>query len=481
MQKILALLMCIVMLVSVAACAGTDKAAGETLKTSGDDNGETNSGELKPDLPDKNFNGAAFTFINRGADYGGWNCVDCFAESENGEPINDAVYRRNMIIEDRYNIKITEFKGSTGMERTLYNSIIAGEKIYDAAMVRGTDAAFLAENNVLIDLHTINYINLGNPWWDQNANKDFSIGGRLFFTACDIGISDKDGSWVMVFNKRVREDNQLENPYDIVNAGKWTVTKVHEMGKTVSRDLDGDGKMTKEDMWGITAEPYDTYALLFAGGERIYKNNAEGYPELVVYSERSVKVIDNYMQMVKDTDNYLIISSSDTPFIPGRALFMSTTLLAIRNAYRNIDDDFGILPVPKFDEIQENYGHIVSIGTSGATITVPITAPNLEMTGIILEDLAYESSKTVIPAYMDICFNNKYLRDKESVDMLKLCMDSRVYDFSILYTAWGPWFTYFYNLTAASNVNLASEYEKNAEATRVSIEQTVDLYKQLNK
>ncbi|MCL2517593.1 MAG: hypothetical protein FWF15_03420 [Oscillospiraceae bacterium] len=468
------------MLISFAACgeSGDDTSVAATGEVN--NNLKTNETELKPDLPDKNFNGEIFTFINRGEAYVHWECFDCYAETEIGEPINDAVYRRNMVIEERYNIKITEFKASTGMERTLFNSINAGEKIYNAVMINGTGAAFLAENNVLVDLHTINYINLENPWWDKNANKDFSIGERIFFTACDIGISDKDGSWTLAFNKRILNDGGLENPYDIVKANRWTMDKMYEMAKTVSRDLDGDGKMTIDDLWGIVAESYDTYAMFFAGGERIFKNNAEGYPELVVYSERGVRVIDKYMQMVKDKEHYyVVVSTIDNPFNDGRALFYATTLYTIRNYWRDMDDDFGIIPLPKYDELQENYHHIVSIGASGAVLGVPITTPNLELTGIILEDLSYESGKTLMPAYMDICFNNKYLRDKESIDMLALCLESRVFDFSIIYD-WGGWYAYFIGLNANSNVNFTSEFEKKQESTIAAMDKIIDIYKQLN-
>jgi len=479
MKQFWAILICLIMLISIIAC-GTSGEKSEGEKSGNSETTETTVFELKPNLPEKNFNGDTFTFATRGVAYDNWECFECFIESETGEPVNDAVYQRNMIIEDRYNVKIRETKFAANMEKTLYNSVMAGENFYNAVMLRGVDSAYLAENNVLLDLGTIKYIELSNPWWDQNSNKGFSIGGRIFFTACDIGYSDKDGSWIMAFNKRILDNNSLESPYNIVRDNRWTMDKLYEMGKVASKDLDGDGNMKLTDLWGIASESFDTYALLFAGGERIFKNNAEGYPELVVYNERSVQVVEKYMTMVKDKDNYVITLAGQSPFVSGRALFMSTTLYSVRLYWRDLDDDFGIIPVPKFDSNQEDFHHIVSIGYSGAMISVLMTSPNLELTGIILEDLAYESSKILIPTYVNTCYNNKFLRDAESIEMLKLLLGSRVFDFSISYN-WGDWTTYFTGLTASSNVNLASEYEKRADKTREAMNQTIDIYKNLNK
>jgi len=266
------------MVIPFAGCASdtSGKTDGENTESAGTANTEDTG--LTPDVPDKNYSGASFTFFDRNEEYTGWQTIDCYAEQQNGEPINDAVWQRNSVVEDKFNIVIKELRSGMDMDKTLYNSVMAGEYIYDACMMRGTHSSLAAQNGSLFDLYSVNYIDLSKPWWDQNANSDFYIGGKLYFTCSDISISDKDGSWAMGFNKRLLEDNSLENPYDLVKNNLWTIDKMYEMAKTVSYDLDGDGIMTKDDVWGITAEGYDTYAMFFAGGERIFKNNAEGYP-----------------------------------------------------------------------------------------------------------------------------------------------------------------------------------------------------------
>ena len=58
-------------------------------------------------------------------------------------------------------------------------------------------------------------------------------------------------------------------------------------------------------------------------------------------------------------------------------------------------------------------------------LAVPITATNLERTGIITEALSAESYKRVIPAYYETALKTKYARDDESVQMLDMIANSR--------------------------------------------------------
>ena len=58
-----------------------------------------------PEIPVSDFGGRTFTIINRE----GYHIWDYFlAEEQDGDPVNDALYMRKVVIEDRYNVKIAE-------------------------------------------------------------------------------------------------------------------------------------------------------------------------------------------------------------------------------------------------------------------------------------------------------------------------------------------------------------------------------------
>lgn len=91
-----------------------------------------------------------------------------------------------------------------------------------------------------------------------------------------------------------------------------------------------------------------------------------------------------------------------------------------------MDEDFGIIPWPKYDETIDNYYANVDAGCN--LFIVPVTNPDPEKASVILEALAYESYLTVIPTYYDVVLTTKFTRDAESVEMLDIIRAGRVFD-----------------------------------------------------
>lgn len=65
----------------------------------------------------------------------------------------------------------------------------------------------------------------------------------MFFTTGEITVSDNDAAFVILFNKELHEAYNLEDPYQLVYDGKWTMDKFAELCKTVTEDLNQDGLM----------------------------------------------------------------------------------------------------------------------------------------------------------------------------------------------------------------------------------------------
>nr|MBQ4318776.1 hypothetical protein [Clostridia bacterium] len=156
------------------------------------------------------------------------------------------------------------------------------------------------------------------------------------------------------------------------------------------------------------------------------------------------------------------------------------TLLTIRQRYRDMEDDFGLVVAPKYTEEQESYAHVVSIGTSASVTVVPRTASDLDFTGFVLEAMSFESTETLRDSYLKVAFNGKYLRDEDSIEMLDLGIDTRVFDLSIIYTNWGTnWLITLYNVKPGQDFDITSVYASTEEATKTAIENTLELYNAL--
>ena len=116
-------------------------------------------------------------------------------------------------------------------------------------------------------------------------------------------------------------------------------------------------------------------------------------------------------------------------FENNQALFNNSTFFYI-SALRSMEADFGIIPYPKYDEIQDGYFSRVEGGRASA---VPVTATDTEMISVIMEAMSSASYDLVIPAYYEIALKGKVSRDAESEDMLDIIMNGRIYDLGDTY------------------------------------------------
>lgn len=470
MKKLLALLLAALMIVScifVLSSCNDDEQPGENNEN---ENNEQNNNDNESV---KNFGGRTFTILAKGPDFGAWEAVDIYAEAENCDRINDAVYKRNANVEQKYGVKIAQIAGGSNTQEEAYNQIASGTAEFDVISWKYDMMTYLAQNNQLLNLYDIEYLNLDQPWWDQNANAGLSIGEALYFTCSDLILSDLDGTWFLTFNKQIIEDKQLENPYQLVYDDEWTWDKYLEMAKLGSADLNGDDRRDEKDQYGISTEPFDSLAMFYAAGCAISSKDEDNYPEISVYNDYSVQVVEKIVEMVNDTNTYTTKLGIGKFATTGQALFGPTTVKSMRLNYNNMKEEFGVLPVPKFNEDQDRYYHLVSLQGS---VAVPKTVTDYEFVGTILEALTEESSKVLIPEYYNEVLENRYLRDDESRDMLKIIFDTRAYDIAYLYN-WGNFMRYLQGIDAGATNNFASNYDSNIDSATAKLEEVVDLYR----
>ncbi|MCL2776025.1 MAG: hypothetical protein FWD71_22170, partial [Oscillospiraceae bacterium] len=139
---------------------------------------------------------------------------------------------------------------------------------------------------------------------------------------------------------------------------------------------------------------------------------------------------------------------------------------------RGMDANFGIVPLPKYDENQDKYYSVVN-AWSNALLGVPKSAADLDRVSIILEAMAAESRYTVQPAYYDIVLQRKYTRDDESQEMLDIIFGSKLYDIGAVYS-FGNVFADFISLCNKSNTDVASYYDKNSAKMQAAIDKVVN-------
>jgi len=422
--------------------------------------------KITPDLPEVYYDGYKFTVLSM-TDEQDYERDDFFAEEFNGDIINDAKYTRNLYVEDKYGVSINtvnikNFSMGNGTNK-LKKEISAGNTTYDAAVLSGYDAANSTTGGYLMDLNSMPLLDLSKPWWDQKANEDLTIKNKMFFTTGDISAAAGAAIWATVFNKKLIQDYGVkENPYELVKSGKWTWDMITKIAKMVSEDLDGNGKMDQHDRFGFITVDDIMQSMINTVGERCAVINAGGEIELSIYNERTVAAYEKISELVWDSSiTFQTQRVSDaidiTMFSNNQALFYSG-LFRHMLQFRDMETDFGILPMPKLDESQNEYCNPVNTWWS-LFVCVPALQENAERTAVILEALAAESRYTLRPAFYEKSLIGKHTRDEESEEMLDIIFATRVFDFGWYYQIGGLDFGMI-NIIRAKSGTFASTVEK---------------------
>ena len=283
-----------------------------------------------------------------------------------------------------------------------------------------------------------------------------------------------ESAWVLFLNKNMLDKLKLESPYEIVKEGRWTYDKLYEMVSSAAVDLNGDGKMDSDDQYGLATHSDFSLVLLTSAGEQLISKNENNVPEFKELPEKvydiSKKVHDQFFDLNYVYQAYLTKSGVETSgivphFMEGKSLFLSE-VLGHGKTLRDMDDDFGIIPSPKYDEAQESYHTFVA--RSAQAMMIPITNRDLERTGVIVENLGAESYKTVRPAYYDVQLSGKVARDQDSVEMLDIIFEGRRYEMAYIFGANQLGSTY---ITATANgTELASQVAKLSKVLKKTMD-----------
>ena len=481
-------------LLMFVSCANNDSTTqdGNTLSRS-DDDGSIITGDAEiptddpyyiPNLPDVTYNEYNFRILNTLNEPITWLLTLLEAEEETGEVFDDAVYRRNRIIEERYDIVINEIlvNGTDELRNRTQRSVQAGSDDYDMTMLTGGHAFTLAQAGVLTEVKNIPNVDLTKGYWDQSVQRDFSLQNNLYMLGGDFSFTHYSATMVMFFNKKLIEDYSLEMPYNLVKNGEWTFDKFHSLAKATVEDLDGDGVMNSNDRYGYMSLTFLLYpAFMTAANQPYIIKDDSDTPFLNIGNE---KFVDVYQKMIGIMhDGFLLFDADvagnhrlqDVMFPNNQTLFW-TELMNWSKILRDMDADFGILPHPKYDQIQENYRSMVA-GTT--FMTVPLTNTDLDRTGIILEALCAESRKSVMPVYYDTVLKTKISRDDESGEMLDIIFATRSYDLADV--VWGSQcYGPFNTLARQNNADVVSFVDRNKDRIEVAIEKTLDALNENN-
>ncbi len=447
--RILAVLLAMLML--LPACAKDEpeqkdpanESKQETPAASGDETPAASDGvetepEAVPQTAIQDFGGATFRVITRDATT--YAVEDVFADEILGELINDIVYERNTDLEDQ--LKFTfEFIPTTDAASFAKQEAKAAGQL-DVVFDSMSSLFNIGAENALYNVKNFTHVDGTTPWWDANSFK-MTIANRLYVVSNDISVNNTSRARFLYFNKAIHEENNLEDPYALVNSGEWTWDKFAAMVTAISEDLDGSGTYDGNDRYGLLWEAPDFF---YTGCEVLLTGKDEAdIPTITCVNERTVDVFAKIKELQDDKQHVISYGTAsqgiDISAFPhvynwGRSLFAGGQFLFVQNGanvanqFSDMEDPYGLLPNPKYDTAQTEYYHLID--SLACAWGISSMTQNVEMTETILDHWAYNSDE-LIDAFYETTMKGRRLDAPQDAAMLDLIRGTIRYEIANLY------------------------------------------------
>ncbi|MBR4896892.1 MAG: hypothetical protein IKZ41_10705 [Clostridia bacterium] len=427
-KRILALTLAAVLLLLAPACSesaensGDEKSDAAAPQTSAADAGqpETDAPEemyVPDDLDGIDLGGATSRIFC----WESWDPGEFFVEEDTGEIVVSAVFSRNITVEERLNVTLAwdEYPrndaayGST-LKNAVQNQNSAGDGTYDIVACYGMRIASCATDALLMNLYDGEHIDLSKPWYYESATKAGTLHKNYtYFTAGDLSYNALARMSGVFFNQKLVTDYNVEDPYDMVLEGVWTIDKMHEVIRDLYVDLDGDGKVGQGDQFGVMCAGDQIQTLYYGLGNHFIEHDADDTPILSddIYSERTLTILEKYLGVFSEEAAFKNPNTDDpTIFDTGRALFYIYPLGHVSDgSLRDSDTTYGFIPQPKLNE-QEDVYH-ASVTNAVTLFAIPLVIDSNERASAVFECLASEGYRQVSPVVFEQAYKAKYNYD----------------------------------------------------------------------
>jgi len=415
---------------------------------------------------------------------------------ETGDIQNDALYHRQREIEEKFGIVWNNLV-------TVHDGITANYSVYDYVMqdVMSGNGAFdacygttiqvvqpLLAQNTMYDLSSYEIIDFDKEWWPRGIEDNYSINGAMYFLNGPIVTTHYEDTYCFAFNKQIVEDYHIENLYDLVYNDQWTFDKMFEIASVIPTNENGSGTYRFGNPSGLAA--------MYAHGITLTSFDETGSPYIApdvteelydlsvkfssIYGDNSISanVKTRTVSKWETVEQKYGRNSFNDMFDKGEFLFYNLTT-GDAAELRWFDVVFGILPMPKGDENQENY--ISSTDNWGTVnVFVPKSAKNHQLSDLMIEVLAALGRKHIKPAYYDKILKSRTMYDHDSLGMVDIIFDSKVYDLIDFIAINGGIYqeTDFVKVVIAAmqenNSSFVSKYKMQAKIANRSIKELIE-------
>ena len=396
---------------------------------------------------DINFNGENVTILFRGTDAylegtsgSYWIINDVCGTDNIGDIVSDLVWERNANVAERLNIDLvwvpTNGGDLNGDRNVVRQTVQAATGDYHAMLLTGNTSAGSGINNLFRDINGIPYVDFESPWWWNESIMAYSLDGEHSqFLLGDMLMTNLSQTGVLFFNKNIYEDNfgDPDQMYKTTLDGKLTWDSMYEMVEAAYKDVNGDGKADEEDifgeMWSVNKNEELSHIVVGCNLD-FYERDDDGHLTIKLNDDRTLKAIETLYHHINENPGCYsygsgpITGNTSNFFTEGHALFFVQRLGSSAGAaFREMEQEFGILPVPKLTEDQD---YISYMHESGTVLCVPRSTDDKKFStvGATFEALCGEAHRTYLNAFLETALKMKYSRDALSGQCIDIVMNT---------------------------------------------------------
>lgn len=481
MKRTLAILLASLMLLpALVACGEADEPA-DTKPSSQTTSAEEGDPSIPADeLPaDLNYKGEKITFIS---------VNDMDYDELTGDAVEDAIYERNKAVEERLGVEINVIKEETPIDKVIM-AVNGGNTDYDVMVELCWRAAPKFTGNYFYNLRNTEYLDFDKPWWNQSFTDVVTYNDITFGVTGAMVLSLYRRTYVTVFNKDLFKDANQPFLYEHVENGSWTLDKQASLVPLFHRDNGNAQKDMVGDVYGFVSNDFIFVDPYWASCEvEIIKKNTDGDYEWVFESAKLHDMAEKVLGLYYGTGDAAYIEHDDyqaeqtvmTVFSGGYAAMGTMVIQMLEEpAMRNMEQEYGVVPIPKYSEDQKTYYSQMHDGFTIACLPNTVKSDRADMLSAVLEAMSSVSYRIVRPVYYETTLRTKLAQDPQSAAMMDIIVNNTVIDAGFVYShSMGSFHQGFQQLVDKGENDAISRYKRMTTSAQRSLE---GLIRQLDK
>ena len=480
-KRALAILLASLMLLpALAACGEADDPADTTAPsqtTSAEEGEDTIPADELPD--DLKYGGEKITFISVNAmDY----------DELTGDAVEDAIYERNKAVEERLGVEIEVIHEETPIDKVI-TAVSSGNTDYDVMVELCWRAAPKFTGNYFYNLRNTEYLDFEKPWWNQSFTDVVTYNDITFGVTGAMVLSLYRRTYVTVFNKDLFKNANQTYLYEYVENGSWTLDKQASLVPLFHQDNGNAQQDMAGDTYGFVSNDFIFVDPYWASCEvEIIRKDSNGEYEWVFQTAKLHDMAEKVLALYYGTGDAAYIENDDyqaeqtvmTVFSGGYAAMGTMVVQQLEDAtMRNMEQEYGVVPIPKYSEDQKTYYSQMHDGFTVACLPNTVKADRADMLSAVLEAMSSISYRIVRPAYYETTLRTKLAQDPQSAAMMDLIMDNIRIDAGFVYShSMGSFHQGFQQLVDKGENDAVSRYKRMTTSAQRQLE---GLIRQLDK